>query len=513
MERVLNFLTKETSPKILKVIKAKSENEYNYYLREIYRICNSENNKSNKIRCKLYEEGVAFPSNMDAIKVVQENAETMNFDYLENETITLTNDETLNIRVKRAIVDVLSEVFRNKTFKNAKIRENFFVKEIVWLYELLLELDLYSTVPPTCIYYGEITEDESYLFKMLNLIGVKILYLNSKEDTFFLEGETITFEQSLPLQGFKTRMSSVTDELPLELQIKEEEKNNAKSNVITTWAKEAKDELTETLYMESGIFRPWAFRKGTTASLNIDAVIEDIENYWKEEARFRPEFKTEGDKVYVPTFFTKINGVFSDLKRYKSFIDTLRDNKLVVFKENFNLVQNNFEKEDVYSLAFSVKEDNIDIKELKSNKIYRIKNLNIDAQNFIIKKLFEFVTIYKNKIGMKEILFLVANVINMSSDFSYLIENFDFPYKIPKLIIYISDRAFLDKDNALFLHFFNLVGIDIIILTPNGSPSIEEYLFGRYLNIINLDEMEFDLTYNKLNQYKQRKSLFEKIFN
>ena len=123
---------------------------------------------------------------------------------------------------------------------------------------------------------------------------------------------------------------------------------------------------------------------------------------------------------------------------------------------------------------------------------------------------------FKNNVQQVDLLNLLASIISGDLEFVKLIENFDFPFRVPKVVIYLKDRENFDLNNSLFLHYLNLIGLDIIIYSPTGSESIEDNLFGNYLNIINLDEMNFDLSYETLNSYHkldEKKGFFKKLFS
>lgn len=500
MDEILSFFD-ETNPIILKVIGGKSEEVYNYILKKIY---TRNNEYKNSI---VFTDGIPMPCNNDLIMLIQSSVQSMNLNNIASEEISLTNNPAFNMKIKNAIVGTLSNVLTNNKFESKSIKENFFIKQIVWVYESIQKFNWNDKNIPLCIYYGSINEEESYFIKILNMIGVKILYLNSISDTTYLNGELIKFDM-LQFKSFNVRIANALDSLPIEVR-------SSSQNVVRTWAKEAETELRDSLYTNSGVFRPWSFRKGTTYSLCIDAVIEDINTYWDEDARFRPEFKTVDSMVYVPNFMTKINGVYKELGKYKELVNKTTSKKLTLFKEGTTIIDNILSKEEVYSLAFVFDGDAIDTDKIKKHVLYKLNKVNIDTQNFVINKLNDFISIHSKKVDMKDILTLIGMVINMSNEYVYLIENFDFPYKVPKLVIYISDRSTFDTSTGLFINFLNLIGLDVVIYSPMGSPSIENYMFDNYLSSITLDEMAMDLTYNKLNNIKieNTKSFLKKMFN
>lgn len=505
MNRIFDFLN-SNSKGIMKVIGANSEEEYNYILRKIY-------NEVDETSSVIFKNGIPFPTNTQIINIIQENSRFMNLNCIEREEINLTNNENFNKILKVAIDNILANVLRDKPFKSDNVKANFFVKEIVWIYEIISKTNLVKF--PSIIYYGQIEEDEIYLLEILSSIGFKILLFSSNVDINIRATENIIFDKRLPFVNYNIRVANGLDNLP--------EKNEIVSNenliVVKSIAKQAKEEI-ENDFLQSGIFKPWKFRKGYVKSICIDSVIEDVTSYWIEDSRFRPNFKCEGDTIYTPNFFMKVNGVYKDKIKYKKLIELTKNTPLTLFKEDFNLVNKNLPTQKVYSLAFVLNETQteIDIDTIKKHKEYKINKYNSDVQILLIKKLNEFYSAFKDEIELKDFLDLVYVVINLKEEFGRLIENFDFPYKIPKLVIYLEKREYLSKLNAMFTHYLSLLGLDIIIFSPMGAPCIEDYLFNKHLSITDLEEMIFDLSYSSLSELKEPKSNkklfdFKKLFN
>lgn len=507
-QQVINFFTDNT--KLLKIVGYNDEKTYNYLIRKVYQESLKHNN------CKTYDKGFPKPSDMNIISIVQQSVENMDLNNLANEDIILTNNGELNYRIKNAIVQILQPLIINGKFSNDMIKSNFVVKHIVWLYERINEYDWISPNKPIMILYGEYDTDELYHIELLNLIGIKALYVNSSRNVILnnyskIEENSIIFNSVTPIESYGIRVANGVDTL----NIPNTMSSTNNEGVITTWAKQAKDELHKELYDSNGVFRPWQFKDGTTKPLYIDAVIEDIETYWTTEARFRPEFKVEGLTVYVPNFISKINGTYADLGKYKKLVNFTKDSKLTLFKEGVELLNRTYTNEEMYSLMFTIENDEVNYEKIKSHKLYGLSKINVDVQNYIIRKINDFINLYKDKIDMKYILDVIATIITMNDEYVTLIERFDFPFKVPKLVIYISDRSNFDKRTGLFLNYLNTLGLDIIVYSPTGSSSIEEHMYGTPLNIITLDEMNFDIEYSKLSliKIKEKTSLLRKLFS
>lgn len=500
---ILDKVKKES----IKLIGFSSENEYNFLLKKIYE-------ELLPLKPLIVDGGFKVPSNMQIIMNVQNSLPSINLSALKEDDIILTNNVLLNKRIQNAILTILQPLLL-ENFESQSKKNNFFVKHIVWIYERINEVDWGKPNKPILIYYGDSNNDDEIHLRLLYEIGFQIIYINprmNKENSFY---KSLNIENEFVLQNyanpskFLTRISQAKDIDYIETQ-----------NIVQTVAKKAKDEFNENMYKNGYIFKPWQFKKGYTSPIYIDAVIEDIKTYWNQDARFREgfEIKQENNReiVSIPNFFTKINGSQFNKFEYKELVNFTKDSQLTIFKTTTNLLNANFSKEDMFSLMFVLSYDKIDFEKIKQHKLYNLNRINIDVQKFIIQKFNEFMLKFKNNVQQVDLLNLLASIISGDLEFVKLIENFDFPFRVPKVVIYLKDRENFDLNNSLFLHYLNLIGLDIVIYSPTGSESIEDNLFGNYLNIINLDEMNFDLSYETLNSYHkidEKKGFFKKLFS
>lgn len=507
-EQQIKEFFNQNDVQLLKLIGYSDEKKYNYLMKKIYEETLKYPN------CKIYDRGIPVPRDMNVIALVQENVSNMNLTELHKEEIILSPNEHINYLIKEAIQKVLQPILLYETFKTQNIKNNFLVKHIVWIYERIQEFDLNVYNKPILVTYGELELDEIYHLQVLNLLGVRILHINSSRDIELNKYSQITeaiinLNNVAPIELFDVRVANAVDVL--------NEPKLQKSNqedIVTTWAKQAKTELHEELYSSNGVFRPWQFKDGTTSVLSFDAVVEDIETYWEQDTKFRPGFKVVENTVYVPKFMTKINGTYTEISKYKKLVDFTKNSKLTLFKVGVSITHKAYSNEEMYSLAFIVNNDEVNYEEIKAHELYRLNKINIDVQNFIIRKINDFIKEYKDKVEMKELLNVIATIITMEDEYAKLIECFDFPFKVPKLVIYLPDRSNFDKRNGLFINYLNSIGLDILIYSPTGSASIEEHMYEKPLSIISLDEMNFDMEYEKLNaiKIKEKANLLKKIF-
>jgi len=134
------------------------------------------------------------------------------------------------------------------------------------------------------------------------------------------------------------------------------------------------------------------------------------------------------------------------------------------------------------------------------------------TQNLIIQKINEliksdyFSSVVDNKFTLK----IIFTVLNLQEEILRLIQNFDFPHSIPKLMVYVNDRSDFSQEDIITILLLNLIGIDIIILVPTGYNNIENHINHNVFDTHKLTSYKLDLTLNEAQNKKE--SIFSKIF-
>ncbi|MEG0086066.1 MAG: YceG family protein, partial [Niameybacter sp.] len=290
---------------------------------------------------------------------------------------------------------------------------------------------------------------------------------------------------------------------------------------ITTAARHAADELDAFMYTDSGLFRPWQFTKGTTHPLLLNAIWEDIKTYWDEPARLRPGFKTSGQVVYPPVFFTKISGVHMNLNEYFEGVHRLCRAKRHCFYTQPNFA-NTFKlsSRDIYSLTYCLNPDKtINREAVKAHPLYKsMLTFRPEVQDFTLDKLDELLSkdasqLFNFKVTDQERTQLMALTFTLENTLLNLIDSYDFPFDIPKLILYINNRATFTIQSSMLLALFHTMGFDILLLCPNGANNIEMMLSSQYIKTLRLPELAYDLELkNPETEKPKSKSFFNKFF-
>ena len=249
---------------------------------------------------------------------------------------------------------------------------------------------------------------------------------------------------------------------------------------------------------------PWQYQHLNLISINYDVILEDIETYWNQEARFREGFKIENNNIYVPNFFTKVNGIHKNKKDYITFIQSLKEskntivldkcfyfeNKLEEVNTNTNESENLLVTKEDYLNFLKEKDDEISeifyypisVKNiLKHNFLgyiikdnyYTFDNLTSSKQKQLIQIINKFIETKKDEWSKKEFDKFFSICFSLPDNIISLINNFDYSFDVPK-IIFIGN--FINSDTSILLSLLNEFAIDILLLEPSGKSTIEKYM-------------------------------------
>ena len=340
-----------------------------------------------------------------------------------------THDELLDNTVNKAFVDMVNLFVEQNSNINLSIVLNFSLKLVLWLNGYLPKLFTIKSNyehNPKILFYGPIKPHEIYLLNIFHKIGCDVLFVHSHEEGdkpfhIFDKDKLLTHliknKYNLPLASFP-----------------EVEQLIRKSTI----AYKASKEIEEVIYSEDvGLFKPWQFESYSTQPITLKTTYDELKVLWQEPAKFRPEFKVQNKKVYVPNLFAKINGVNESIDTY------WQDLKALTLAPNTRLI------EDV---PFS----------------------KISYTKFKLK--------------------ILLTILTMEDTLIKLIEVFDYPQEIPKVIIYDNEKETFSDDDAILLAYFNLIGLDVVIFTPTNYKTIEHHLQPSFFDDYQLPYVKYDLT-------------------
>lgn len=453
----------------------------------------------------LFKTALNKPNDIDVL--IQE-IKTLPIGNFTSSHLEFTRFDDFNTAIIQALDMIIPHAIHTEHFPNDELQNLFIAKLFYWIHTYLEPIDFSKSEVPKAIFYGPIKRQECYFILLLALVGFDTFYLNPTHDVTFGLIDSLGLSQTLilgepaPFEDFDdlAHAGSVIDH-------------------ITTSARHATDQLEAFMYTDSGLFKPWQFAKGTTKPLLLDAVLEDLETYWDEPSKLRPGFKTSGQVVYPPVFFTKIAGVHLDLEAYFTFVQKLCNSKhYVLYTQTHFASLNKVSSRDIYSLIYCLNPDKtINREALKAHVLYKhLLTFRSEVQTFILDKLDALLApnageIFNFKITDKERSNLIALTLTLENQLLNLIDSYDFPQDIPKLILYINNRATFTTEVSMLLALLHTIGFDIILLCPNAANNIELLLSDQYIKTLRLPELAYDLQLRKPQPVKS-KSFFNKFF-
>jgi len=421
--------------------------------------------------------------------------------FYRNQVLKSIGEEKDRILHNKLII-ILS-IFWNKE-KNLSISKNFCINILSWLDKYFLDifssLD-FTTTNPKLLFYGEASRNEAYFMLLLSLLGTDILYFNSSGNDKFNTIENIDTYATLLDYPNKQAIKA----FPVSLSVQREE----------TIAYKASTEINDILHSENiGSYSPWQFENYNPVPFTLKTTYDELFVLWKEEARFRTGFEVRNGNILIPNIFAKINGTHSDLSVFWQKLDLLKANKTsTIFKPAVP-----FTSEIHYSIDTNLlnADGRFDPEKIRSSNIYKFAYLRTAVQSLILDKINQLLMstdIFKYEINQSLKFKILYTVLNLDKEYLDLIQKFDFPYTIPKLVIFDGDEQLFSQTDIVIISFLYLLGFDIVILAPTGYNDIENDVNEKYYDIHKLNDFKFGLSPKTMSNPNSTKGFFSKLFS
>lgn len=375
-----------------------------------------------------------------------------------------------------------------------------------YLPSLFLNFDYYM-INPKIVYYGNIKEDEILFLLIAGSLGCDVLYLNPKDDGGFIKVDKLNIFSKEKKYEFRGEI-----------------KENPFSDVYKhgTEAFKANEEIKQHIFNEdTGIFMPWQLSSHMIESNTMNTIYTEIGIIAKEEASVRQGFKVDSNKVYIPNIFAKVSGTHKDVEKYFEEISNLTECKNTEFigklpyMKSVHLEYGKFEQ--IYpSRGYKY----FDTNKLINATWWPYKDLRTGMQKNIANKIKDLCLnpIVKNieSVGIRDFQVDIFSVLlNMNVKLIRMLQAFDYPSDIPKLIVYNNEiNGKLSYEDAIMFGLLNKIGFDIVIFNPSGYNDIENFYEPGIVNELNLETVKFSLEYMVLKKDKQKnKGFFKNLFN
>lgn len=440
-------------------------------------------------------EGVPAPTPVESASIPQQfshytfkNPGEILEQILQANLLPHTKDPLFNNTVKQSFIDTVNLFSEKQTNLTPSILLNFSLKLVVWLNryvpKLLERKDaiqrngedvLLQSYHFKILFYGPIRLHEIYLLNFFHKIGSDVLFIHSE-----LEGDLV-FHGFDPDDSL-TQVIRNLHSLPL-ASFPVEEHLIRKSTV----AYNASKEIEEVIYSEEvGLYKPWQFESYITQPITLKTTYDELKILWREPAKVRPEFKVQNKKVYVPNLFAKINGVSEDLTAYwqdlKEF--SMASNTRLIESAPFSRIS--YTRQELYQADYLLNEQGyVDELKVMKSQHYKFGYLRTPLQHFLIAKINELLVsnMLLLQIDERMKLKIIMTILTMEDSLIKLIEVFDFPQEIPKIVIYDRSKESFSETDAILLAYFNLVGLDILIFTPTKYNTLEQLIKPNHFDV------------------------------
>ena len=420
----------------------------------------------------------------------------------------LIMDLKKNINLKsNTFIDVARDAFVDTMIETGKLMNmdlnkmmNKGIYILCWFQryipDLLGNTDIHSPAP-ILIYFGNVeTDTESLFLNMVAKLPIDVIIFNPEKKGDKLTGERlyeVHFEETLKVNEFPTDGNNLS---------------------MGTMAYNAERDLDTMMYSDTGMYRDMQFSKANI--IKLSTTYEEINIYWKQEARFRPNFSTVDDIVNIPVMFAKISGVAnSDTNTYFQNIKDLLTDTTLIYK-NENIYDRNCTVAAGVPSFF--KNGRLDREGIKHSQIYKYDYLRAETQEYILDKLSELLrrkTIAGTGQNGTEYK-IITIVLDLPKEILRFIQSFDFTKCPPKLIIVNTTETVISLEDSIIVAFLNLIGFDIVFFIPTGYDNVnkyfnnqimEEHIIGNYLYDIAIPD------FNRLRSVKEKKkSFFSRLF-
>ena len=420
----------------------------------------------------------------------------------------LIMDLKKNINLKsNTFIDVARDAFVDTMIETGKLMNmdlnkmmNKGIYILCWFQryipDLLGNTDIHSPAP-ILIYFGNVeTDTESLFLNMVAKLPIDVIIFNPEKKGDKLTGERlyeVHFEETLKVNEYPTDGNNLS---------------------MGTMAYNAERDLDTMMYSDTGMYRDMQFSKANI--IKLSTTYEEIKIYWKQEARFRPNFSTVDDIVNIPVMFAKISGVAnSDTDTYFQNIKDLLTDTTLIYK-NENIYDRNCTVAAGVPSFF--KNGRLDREGIKHSQIYKYDYLRAETQDYILDKLSELLrrkTIAGTGQNGTEYK-IITIVLDLPKEILRFIQSFDFTKCPPKLIIVNTTETVISLEDSIIVAFLNLIGFDIVFFIPTGYDNVnkyfnnqimEEHIIGNYLYDIAIPD------FNRLRSVKEKKkSFFSRLF-
>lgn len=467
----------EFKPQFVEVIGADSEKEYDD-------LCKTIEQSAGKDTI-LVDGGLRFVPKIEILKEIKKDLPHMDLSHITSNDLILFSDPQMNQVYLNALNYTVNAAAKQGLFPMRKQQENFISNQIVFSIEYLLKIPFASDTAPKIIYYSshEIEERDFWFLVLCYLMGFDVIVLepSGQSRAFLMDADHLIHTIRMP------RLHS-------NLSFAQRASQGQAINVVRTTSATLQKQIGDSLYGETGVYRPWSFRKGHLEHALIDGNLADLEYSWKSEARMREGFQAEGKNIRVPNFFIEIDGVDRDRSSYFKLVNTCIESKSTLFdrEKGRTLLLPLKDKSEMVRLVFAMSPNGeFSYDKLKVMPDSILKSVSPETGKRIVEKLNETMKSMDHRLSKEERIKVAGVILSMSAPLLRLLENYDFPFAVPKVVLFLEDEDKVDEDIEILLNFLSLYAFDIAVFSPAGYSGLSS----EARTVIRLDDMIYNFKF------------------
>lgn len=390
-----------------------------------------------------------------------------------------------------------------------------------------------------CIYFGKIDRISVYFLILLYRMMCDVIYICPSD-----KYEEVFEKYDYDMLSKVVKSDKLVDNIE-KYNLQYISKKGIELRKIKSTASYVQESVYDNLFKNKELYYTNQFIDYEVAPLLFEGVIPDFYNTFVNDIRFREGFKVneETKTVFFSHFFTEVQGVQKDYEEYVKLVRHLLKAKNTIFfiekeydkvllDENIKESKRNgeiFLEKNIFmindeiitrrmfyfsELAFTVNEDGTyNLEDIKKVSFYNLRNLKEKTVSYIFKVFNEVIStplVFFNKdlsfLEKTKLLFLMLLVNPLVYK---LLERFDYTNSAPKIVIYLDNQDELKENMCQVLTILSMLGIDIIILSPNGKSGLDKYINQNAYTTLLLDEFkDIDLTDILNTEIKEEKEGF-----
>lgn len=298
---------------------------------------------------------------------------------------------------------------------------------------------------------------------------------------------------------------------------------------IPTEAYTAKEDFMQVLHgRNSFAYKPWQFQDSEVCADTLKTTYDEIAIWGQHEAMLRPGFSIEEGVVHVPNLFSKVNGVPNDREDFMDKVNLLVQQKNTLFFRKLPMSRpGRIRKVGRVYRSVLDNRGNVDKERLLGSEFWPYRGLKLSTQESIAERIAAMCSmpdfwkhknfrtrlnlgimdkvrdylLYMNSYDARDQYYMKLSVFQVlmaiEEKFCNLLQNFDFPMEIPKIIIYNNSEGELTFADAVILMFMNSMGVDVVIFNPAGTSDIENFVKAGFFDSHTLDNTGSRVPYRK----------------